>query len=148
MNMEKMKWTRPEVTGEMFEANEYVAACITGTIQCMYPGNGFSNGKEQYDDYNGQQSGWYTEPSGKQHGICGNNATISFNEKTGSGYEFSNGQIQRNRPIYNIAGYTSEVGTYYGVTWNSDDGDNHSGTYSHKGRLIITNIDNAHPNHS
>lgn len=36
--MEKMKWTRPEVTGEMFEANEYVAACITGTIQCMYPG--------------------------------------------------------------------------------------------------------------
>ena len=94
--MEKMKWTRPEVTGEMFEANEYVAACITGTIQCMYPGNGFSNGKEQYDDYNGQQSGWYTEPSGKQHGICGNNATISFNEKTGSGYEFSNGQIQRN----------------------------------------------------
>ena len=32
--MEKMKWTRPETTGEMFEANEYVAACITGLIQC------------------------------------------------------------------------------------------------------------------
>lgn len=37
--MEKMKWTRPETTGEMFEANEYVAACITGLIQCAYPGD-------------------------------------------------------------------------------------------------------------
>lgn len=145
--MEKMKWTRPEVTGEMFEANEYVAACITGTIQCMYPGNGFSNGKEQYDDYNGQQSGWFTDGSGKQHGLCGYDATISFNGKTGSGYEFKNGQIQRNRPIYDIKGYEPTVGEYK-VTWNSDDGDNHSGTYSHVGRLRISNIDNAHPNHS
>lgn len=147
--MEKMKWTRPEVTGEMFEANEYVAACITGTIQCMYPGDGTTNGEEIYGDYNGEQSGWYTDPSGKQHGLCGYDAIISFNGDTGSGYEFNkNGQIQRNRPIYNIAGYIPTVGTHNGVTWNSDDGDNHSGTYSHKGRLIITNIDNAHPNHS
>ena len=146
--MEKMKWTRPEVTGEMFEANEYVAACITGTIQCMYPGNGSSNGKAEYDDYNGQQSGWYTDHFGKQHGLCGNDAIISFNGDTGSGYESSNGQIQRNRPIYNIKGYESKVGVYYNVTWNSKDGDNNSGEYSHIGRLNITNIDNAHPNHS
>lgn len=145
--MEKMKWTRPEVTGEMFEANEYVAACITGTIQCMYPGNGSSNGKEQYDDYNGLESGWYYDGAGKAHGLCGYDATISFNGETGSGYEFKNGQIQRNRPIYDIKGYQPTVGEYK-VTWNSDDGDNHSGTYSHVGRLRISNIDNAHPNHS
>ena len=35
--MEKMKWTRPETTGEMFEANEYVAACITGFNSMCLP---------------------------------------------------------------------------------------------------------------
>ena len=57
-------------------------------------------------------------------------------------------KIQRNRPIYSIKNYSPAVGTYYNVTWNSDDGDNHSGTYSHTGRLKITNIDSNHPNHS
>lgn len=147
--MEKMKWTRPEVTGELFEANEYVAACITGTIQCAYPGDGFTNGRtDKFDDYNGQTSGWYEDKDHMWHGLCGNNATISFNEDTGSGFEYSGGQIQRNRPIYNIKGYKATAGTYYNVTWNSDDGDNHSGTYSHIGRLVITDIDSNHPNHS
>ncbi|MFQ6997584.1 MAG: hypothetical protein ACLRR4_02290 [Blautia sp.] len=54
--MEKMKWTRPETTGEMFEANEYVAACITGLIQCAYPGDGQTNGQiDKFDDYNGKK---------------------------------------------------------------------------------------------
>lgn len=57
-------------------------------------------------------------------------------------------KIQKNRPIYGIKNYTPEVGEYYGVIWSSDDGDKHSGTYTHYGRLIITNIDNNHPNHS
>ncbi len=104
--MEKMKWTRPEVTGELFEANEYVAACITGTIQCAYPGDGKTNGQTNiFDDYNGNESGWYRDKKGMLHGLCGNNAEISFNGDTGSGFEYSGGQIQRNRPIYIIHGY-------------------------------------------
>lgn len=119
--MEKRKWTRPEVAGEMFEANEYVAACITGMIQCAYPGNGKTNGDTtKFDDYNGKESG----------------------------YEFIGSQIQRNRPIYNISGYTAKAGTYYGVTWTSKDGAYNSSEYSHIGRLVITDIDSAHPNHS
>lgn len=50
--------------------------------------------------------------------------------------------------IYNIKNYTPSGGIYYNVTWNSYDGDKHSGTYSHIGRLNITNIDDHHPNHS
>lgn len=146
--MEKMKWTRPEVTGELFEANEYVAACITGTIQCAYPGDGTTNGRtDKFDDYNGKKSGYYIDNKGMVHGLCGYDAKISFSEETGSGFEYIGNQIQRNRPIYNIQGYKAEAGTY-SVTWNSDDGDNHSGTYSHVGRLVITDIDSNHPNHS
>lgn len=50
--------------------------------------------------------------------------------------------------IYNIKNYTPSGGIYYNVTWNNYDGDKHSGTYSHIGRLNITNIDDHHPNHS
>lgn len=145
----KKEYVTPTMVGERFSADEYVAACITGVIQCAYPGNGSTNGNiNEYDDYNGQQSGWYTDGSGKQHGLCGNNADISFNGDTGTGYEVVNGKVSKNRPIYNISGYEPVVGTYNGVTWNSDDGDKHSGTYTHYGRLKITNIDNNRPNHS
>ena len=140
--MEKMKWTRPETTGEMFEANEYVAACITGLIQCAYPGDGQTNGQiDKFDDYNGKKSGYWTNNKGMLHGLCGYDAKISFSEDTGSGFEYIGDKIQRNRPIYSIKNYSPAVGTYYNVTWNSDDGDNHSGTYSHTGRLKITNIE-------
>lgn len=147
--MEKMKWTRPETTGEMFEANEYVVACITGLIQCAYPGDGQTNGQiDKFDDYNGKKSGYWTDNKGMLHGLCGYDAKISFSEDTGSGFEYIGDKIQRNRPIYSIKNYSPAVGTHYNVTWNSDDGDNHSGTYSHTGRLKITNIDSNHPNHS
>ena len=86
---------------EAFVANEYVSACITGIIQCAYPGNGRTNGRtDKFDDYNGHKSGYWTDSQGKLHGLCGY------------------------------------------------DGDKHSGTYSHIGRLNITNIDDHHPNHS
>ena len=137
MNMEKMKWTRPEVTGEMFEANEYVAACITGTIQCMYPGTSPTDQDDGTKTYEDQYGMW--------HGICGNDAPISFNGDTASGFEVVNGQVDRTRPICKISGYEQKVGTYRSVTWDSTDG---NATYHHKGRLIITNLDNAHPNHS
>lgn len=146
--MAKRVWERPRVDGQMFEANEYVAACITGTIQCVYPGKSDAKGDNGvYDDYNGNESGWWYV-DGKPHGLCGNDATISFNDNTGTGYEFINGVKQLDRPIYHITGYNATPGTYYGVTWSSDDNAQGTGTYIHKGRLIITNIDNAHPNHS
>lgn len=145
----KKEYVTPTMVGERFSADEYVAACITGVIQCAYPGDGKTNGMtDRFDDYNGEKSGYYTDSQGKLHGLCGCNATISFNGDTGSGYEYIGNKIQKNRPIYGIKNYTPKEGTYYDVTWSSDDGDNHSGTYSHIGRLKITNIDNNHPNHS
>lgn len=127
-----------------------MATCITGVIQCAYPGDGkTTNGDPNcFDDYNGNESGYYKDSMGKVHGLCGYDATISFNGDTGSGFEYIGNKIQKNRPIYNIKGYTAAENTYYGVTWKSDDGANHSGTYYHTGRLKITNIDNNHPNHS
>ena len=145
----KKRYEKPMAYVEEFTPNQYVAACITGVIQCAYPGNGETNGRtDKFGDYNGKKSGWYRDNDGMLHGLCGYDAEISFNADTGSGYEYNNGKIQKNRPIYNIKNYKAAVGTYTNVTWNSDDGDNHSGTYSHIGRLVITNIDNNHPNHS
>lgn len=141
----KKVYEHPKVIVEEFTPNEYVAACITGTIQCMYPGNGETNGQEKYDDYNGEKSGWFTDSSGMIHGICGNDASISFNDKKAEGYETIGGEIQKNRRIFGISGYEQEVGTYT-VTWNSQV--DNSDIYTHQGRLIITNIDNNHPNHS
>ena len=144
--MRKM-WEEPSVMVQKFVPNEYIAACITGTIQCAYPGNGKTNGRtDVFDDYNGQPNGWYTDDYGMQHGICGNNATISFNGDTGSGYEYVNGRPDRNRPIYSISGYQLKEDTYYNVTWTSNDSG--SPEYHHIGRLIITNIDSNRPNHS
>ena len=148
----KLNWIEPNIKIENFQPDEYVAACVTGTIQCAYPGNGprrlgGTNGlTNSFDDYNGSESGWYTDRYGMQHGVCGNNATISFNGNTGSGFEYVNGRPDYNRPIYNITGYDLEKGTYYDVTWTSNDSG--SPEYHHIGRLIITNIDNSRPNHS
>lgn len=143
----KRTYETPMALAEEFAPNEYVSACVTGTIQCAYPGNGRTNGQTNvFDDYNGRQSGWYKDSYDMLHGICGNNATISFNGETGSGYEFVNGRPASNRPIYNIEGYQLEEGTYYNVTWNSKV--DNSNEYHHVGRLIITNIDNDHPNRS
>lgn len=141
----KKKWIEPQIQVQEFVANEYVAACITGTIQCVYPGKRGAKGDNGvYNDYHGDPGGWYKDESGKLHGMCGYDATISFNGDEGSGFERDNGVIQRNRPIYNINGYEQKAGKY-DVTWNSTDGND---TYTHKGRLIITNVDDTRPNHS
>lgn len=145
----KKRYVTPTMVGERFSADEYVAACITGKIQCAYPGDGQTNGRtDVFGDYNGEESGYYRDSKRMLHGLCGYDATISFNGDTGSGYEYIDNKIQRNRPIFNIKNYTPTVGEHYNVTWNSKDGANGSGTYSHIGRLIITNIDKNHPNHS
>ncbi len=145
------KWVRPSACEECFASNENIAnsvnACIVGIIQCQYPGNGWSNGQEYFDDYNNQKSGYYTDSEGKQHGICGNNADISFAGATGSGYERTNGVTDTNRRIYQISGYEAKPGTYYNVTWKSKHAIE-GVEYTHKGRLIINQIDTNRPNHS
>lgn len=143
------KWVRPSVYEENLAANQNVAvsACIVGKIQCQYPGNGRTNGQDVFDDYNGEQSGWYTDSEGKLHGICGNDADISFAGATGSGYEKNNGVTDTSRPIYSITGYTPAKGTYYNVTWKSKDLSKGI-EYTHTGRLVITQIDTNRPNHS
>ena len=144
----KRKWERPQTMVQKFEANEYVAACVTGTIQCAYPGNEKTNGwTTEFDDYNGRESGWYTDEYGLQHGVCGNSAPISFNSGDGTGFEYVNDRPDYSRVITGITGYKLEPGTYYGVTWTSQDLPDQT-VYHHVGRLIITNIDNDHPNHS
>ena len=112
------KLVKPSVYEENLAENQNVAvsACIVGKIQCQYPGDGSTNGQKVFDDYNGKQSGWYRDSEGKQHGICGNDADISFAGATGSGYEQNNGITDTSRPIYSISGYTPAVGTYYYVT--------------------------------
>ena len=124
-----------------------MSACIVGKIQCQYSGNGSTNGQDVFDDYNGEQSEWYTDSEGEKHGIFGNDADISFAGATGSCYEQNNGITDTSRPIYSISGYTPAVGTYYYVTWKSKDLSKGI-EYIHKGRLKITQIDTNRPNHS
>lgn len=40
----KKEYVTPTMVGERFSADEYVAACITGTIQCVYPGTEWAKG--------------------------------------------------------------------------------------------------------
>lgn len=148
--MKKM-WDEPSIMVQEFMPNEYVAACVVGTIECAIPGSDRyacdGSSPTRNFDYNMSWILWSGPRIGKDgldHGICGNAAPISFDGSTGSGYETINGEIQRNRPIYNIEGYDMEPGTYK-VTWNSDSG---GPTYNHYGELNISYIDYDHPNHS
>ena len=147
----KKCWEEPRIRVQKFMPNEYVAACVTGTIQCAVPGpNPYAcdGGRPtRYFDYRMNSNRWdgpTISSDGLEHGLCGNTATISFDGDTGSGFERINGAIQRNRPIYNIEGYDLAEG-YYNVTWQSNDGANE---YNHYGTLHITNIVEDRPNHS
>lgn len=135
----KKKYVTPTMVGERFSADEYVAACITGVIQCIYPGRS----KYEYDDGISTVIG---PEDGLWHGVCGNKSTISFNGNTAEGYEVVSGKTDYNRPIKNIQGY-KEKADEYDVTWNSTD-NNWKDTYFHRGKLTVTNIDNNRPNHS
>lgn len=147
------EYVRPMMMSEAFAPNEYISACVVGTIECAIPGTNRyecdGSSPTRYFDYDMRRSEWgWGEPTigqdGLEHGICGNSAPISFNGSTGSGYETIGGEIQRNRPIYNISGYDLEPGIYK-VTWNSDSG---GPMYNHYGELHISYIDYDHPNHS
>lgn len=150
----KKVWEEPKVDVQIFVPNEYVAACVTGTIQCAIPGNSPYEvndgiGTRNYSWGNVDNSRWNgptLDYDGQDHGICGEAAAITFSDSdgSGSGYEMNHGVLDRSRPIYNITGYTLAEGTY-DVTWNSNSG---GPTYNHYGVLTITNIDNSKPNHS
>ena len=141
----KKAYVTPMITGEEFEANEYVAACVTATVQCVYPGTASAKGDNGvYDDYKGDQSGIYVDNDGMWHGLCGYDAEITFDSSNGSGYESNNGVTQSNRPIWGVTGYDTTPGTYYGTRQSSDG----AATYTHKGRIVVSYIDNTRPNHS
>lgn len=135
----KKKYVTPTMVGERFSADEYVAACVEGVIQCRYPGESPYRQDDGTDTYKDQEGLW--------HGLCGNDASISFADvnNEGTGYEVVNGRIDRNRPISGIVGYELKPGTYNNVSWTSTEG---KYIYHHNGRLVINNIDNNHPNHS
>ena len=78
--------------------------------------------------------------------MCGYDATINFDSETATGYEVENGKPNTSRVISGIKGYDLKEGTYT-VTWVSQHNPDPN-IYHHTGRLIITNIDNDHPNHS
>ena len=147
----KKTYVTPVITGEQFEANEYVAACITATVQCAIPGTSAS----KVNDGTKARS---------NHGICGTTATITFNGDTASGYEVTDGATNTKRPISDIYinGTNTASGTYsnfsggnqnwatgtYSARWTSVDKEYNTGTYYHYGMMTITNIDSTRPNHS
>lgn len=148
----KRVYETPMLYAEKFAPNEYVSACVQGMIQCAIPGrspyaveDGTTTRNYNRGDVNRNLwQGPTLTYDGLDHGLCGTAAPISFSDSTGSGYEINHGSIDRNRPIYNIEGYTLAEGSY-NVTWNSNSG---GPAYNHYGVLTITNIDNSRPNHS
>ncbi len=136
----KKTWVQPSINVQEFEANEYVAACVVGTIACAIPGPSAT----KVDG----SSPTRRDGNGMLHGLCGNTAEISFNAETASGFERLNGRAMTNRPIFSVSGYALTPGTYENVSWQSTDGDNNTGTYTHTGTLVIDYIDNNRPNHS
>jgi hypothetical protein len=152
----KETWEMPRIAVEKFAPNEYVSSCLTVKLECAIPGASDS----QVDDGTRTRRDSY----GMLHGLCGNDSTSFVSGSTGEGFETIGGVVQRDRPISNVSfgaanpssysagqptygSYVSGPGTYY-ATWTSYDGANKTGTYSHYGRAIVTNIDNARPNHS
>ena len=140
MNTAKKTWVSPKATLEEFTPNEYVSACVEGQIACYYPGTW----NDKVDD--GTNPTRYGPIDHKEHGLCGNWATISFNGETGKGYEYVNGVAQKNRPISGISYKVSQgTGTFDKITWQSTDG---ADTYYHEGQIKVTNIIEDRPNHS
>lgn len=148
--MMKRVYESPRAYAEMFTPDEYVAACITGVIQCGYPGTKKTVGNPNiFDDYKDGEGEWWIESyePWRPHGLCGNDAPLTFNSHTFTGYEVVYGEVDRSRKIYDISGWkeSNGTGTFTGITWKSQVGDD---VYNHKGRLRVTNIDTNRPNHS
>ena len=152
----KRAYETPMAWAEEFAPNEYVSACVEGMIQCAIPGDSAykvndGTSARTFDRfvYNGLKNNWPgpgIDFDRKDHGICGEAASITFSDSdgSGSGFEMNNGVLDTSRPIYNISGYNLSAGKHY-VTWKSNNG---SQEYSHYGILDISYIDDKHPNHS
>ncbi len=149
--MMKETWETPRIAVEKFAPNEYVSSCLTVTLQCAIPGASPYAVDDGLDARN-------------DHGICGADSTSFVSDSTGAGFETVDGVIERRRPISNVSfgaanptSYRLDMTTYgssvsgpgtYFAKWTSTDNVNHTGSYTHYGRAIVTNIDNSHPNHS
>lgn len=149
------KWVRPSACEECFASNENIAnsvsPCIEGTIECVYPAQNIweIGDNNTYDGFNGIEygqynSGVYVDGHGMYHGACGTPTVINYSTGAGQGYEIYKGKLDKSRPITNIKPDVYTEGTHY-VTWTSTDG---AGTYHHKGRIIVSLVDNNKPNHS
>ncbi len=126
IDMGKLEWTRPATVVQKFETNEYVGACVKGTIQCSYPGRS----KWEWDD----GTSTYTEPNKAEHGLCGNDSEVFFNDSDGKGYEA--GDPTR---LISISGTYTQTGTYYNIKYRSSN-DKWKTSYTHNGKLFISEV--------
>lgn len=71
----KKAWSTPLLQTEVFEANEYIAACYTGV--CNITGWVFmdSNGNGQYDEW-GDRYKYYNEACGHEYSITGQDSVM------------------------------------------------------------------------
>ncbi|SDB17337.1 hypothetical protein [Eubacterium oxidoreducens] len=155
----KKRWMRPEVLVENFVPNEYVATCegsdYYANFTCAIPGS--------YKNYIGDGIGtvtynWGSNSDGKKHGSCGETSETSkimgATTTGGVGYEYRYGEVDRNRPIYNVsigksvssasAKCSTNIGSgsltpgYHLATWESTDGS--TGNYKHYGIAYISKV--------
>jgi hypothetical protein len=140
----KEKWIEPKVLVQKFVANEYVSACVVGTVQCIYP-----NDPEIYDSWHMGQRKYKEERTGYEHGICGNVAYVTFNESTGSGYEANAQGVPYPNRVISIPPCDYPVKEGYYLQWTSKDNDDPLKlVYTHYGRLKVQYTDKDCPNHS
>ncbi len=143
------KWITPRVEMSKFAANEYVAACWSGsiTLECAIPGTDAHKVGDGTSARNGED--------GKPHGLCANAAAVTFSGSR-TGYEVVNNKTDYNRPISNvvISDQTATNGEYYSnislnvdqiindgtymATWTSTDGS--TGTYYHYGAAKVVDV--------
>lgn len=155
----KETWTAPRVSVQQFRANEYVSACIVGKVACELPGASStalefdSNGHAYYDG-----NIYHTHLGHKDdawHGLCANEADISFNPETGVGSgnetQYNNGSFTAvdNRVIKVTGGSynANELNVWQPISWESSN-DNWKSSYSHEGFIKISYVDTNRPNHS
>lgn len=149
-------WVRPSACEECFASNENIAnsvsPCITGTIECVYPGQHKSQTGDNgiYDGFNGAttlsgDSGIFVDSEKKWHGACGTPTVINYSTGEGKGYEIYRGKLDRTRPISSISLTDYSLGLHDNVTWTSTNGKD---IYHHKGRIDISLVDRNKPNHS
>lgn len=162
----KEMWETPRIAVQMFAADEYVSACYDykAQLQCAIPGSWWDRNHEHY-------IGSDNSTASSNHGSCGT-MTEEFDVFGSVGYETRNGEVNYQRPIYditigekiedtsNLSGiyFGEDPGSYsgdltdgwYKATWWSEDLENGTGKYFHWGLAVISSVIQifGRPNHS